>query len=96
MTVAEMTEKKTNEIADRCFAKHPEMGKDGALAWAKKQPVVVTLKLIAPDGNAITCEIINGMATMTVDASKGASRRTVKWADAEAKTLAACKLIKMY
>jgi len=96
MTVSEMTSKKTAEIAAKCLAKHPEMGESGSMDWAKKQPVVVTLKLVAPDGNGITCEIINGMATMTVDASNGASRRTVKWADAEAKTLAACKLVSMY
>lgn len=96
MTVAEMANTKVQTIADRCLAKHPDMGADGAMAWARKQPVVVTLNLIAPDGNSITCEIINGIATMTVDASHGASRRTVKWADVEAKTLAACKLIKMF
>jgi hypothetical protein len=96
MTVSEMTNGKVQEIADRCFAKHPDMGVDGAMDWAKTQPVVVTLNLIAPDGNAITCEIINGMATMTIDASNGSSRRTIKWADVEARTLAACKLVKMF
>lgn len=96
MTIAEMTSAKVQTIADRCLAKHPEMGADGAMNWAKKQTVVVTLYLIAPDGNSITCEIIDGTATMTVDSSHGASRRTVKWADAEAKTLAACKLVKMF
>jgi len=94
MTVNEMTEKKTNEIADRCFAKHPEMGKDGSLAWAKKQPVVVTLNMTAPDGNSLLIEVINGVATVTIN-NNGATRRSFKWSDVEAKFLANCKLVSM-
>ena len=91
MTVSELTEKKTNEIADRCFAKHPEMGKDGAIAWAKKQPVVVTLKMTAPDGNNMVIEVINGIATVVIN-NNGATRRSFRWSDVEAKFMANCKL----
>ena len=91
MTVAELTEKKTNEIADRCFAKHPEMGKDGSLAWAKKQAVVVTLKMTAPDGNNMVIEVVNGIATVVIN-NNGNTRRSFKWADVEAKFMANCKL----
>jgi len=95
MTVAELTEKKTTEIADRCFAKHPEMGKDGATAWAKKQAVVVTLKMTAPDGNNMVIEVINGVATVVIN-NNGATRRSFKWADVEAKFMANCKLISIF
>jgi len=75
--IAELEETKIETIAQRALAKHPEMGEDGARAWAKQQPVVVTLELIAPNGKPVTVEIIHGMATSTA----GSAKRTEKWAD---------------
>ena len=84
MTVAEKRSEKIEKMVAGAMANHG-MEEQAARSWAEKQPVVVNVNMIAPDGVTMDIDIINGVATIRIVGTP--SSRTYKWADIESKIL---------